>query len=994
MDLFELVGRISIAGADRAERDIDRVTDTGAEAEKKVSKFGAIAGAVGKGVLVATGAAVTGATALIKNVSSNYGALQQSIGGVETLFKESAQTVIDNANRAYTTAGMSANEYMQQVTSFSASLLQSLGGDTAKAAEYADMAMIDMSDNANKMGTSIENITNAYQGFAKQNYSMLDNLKLGYGGTQKEMFRLLQDAAKIDEQFARTAEFSLDAKGHLEANFSDITKAIHIIQNEMGITGTTALEAGETIEGSFNSLGAAWQNFLAGLGNPAADMKTIVDALGNAIAGAIKNVIPVVNNMVQVLPTVVGAILDSVESLLPDLINTFTELVDKVIAAIIDLLPTAIPLLVDCILTVAESLIKALPQVIDGFLSLVSEIISSVSEMLPDLIPLVVDVVVQVAESIIENAPTILNALLDLLDNLVAAVIEAIPLLIDAIPDLIEGIVGFMTESIPTIIKASVELFHAIIEALPEIIVQLGEALPELITTIVQALVDGLPLIVDGAITLFNGIVEALPVIVDAITPMIPEIIETITRLLVENLPLLVAATWQLLSGLTMALIDLIGSLFADGGILDNIFTAIGDGLSKSGELLAPFLQGIWTDAENFWSDILMNVSVWFSKLITNVIGYLTGLRIKITQWGTNVALKALETGSQFVGNIVSFFKTLPVKISAFISTALGKITEWATNVKNKAVETGSNFINSITTFFSQLPGKISSFITSALNSIKTWVTNVKNKAIEAGSGFINNIVSYFKNLPSKISTWLTSTINKVIGFVTDMKNKAIEAGSNFVSSITEKLSELPNKVVNIGRDVVEGIWNGITGASNWLSEKIGGFVDGVVQGFKDNFKINSPSKVMYPIGEGIDEGVGVSLENSEASENAIKSKFGNIMNVAGKAFGMVQGYISEESKNLATEFDVPTVQIDSRIRNEAIENPVQQYQLDINSQFSLLNDGFERLIGLINEYLPDIAGNMNREIVLDSGALAVGMSRRMDKELGKISVGKGRGNI
>ena len=146
MDLFELVGRISIDGADRAERDIDRVTDSGEDAEKKVSKFGAIAGAVGKGVLVATGAAVTGATALIKNVSSNYGALQQSIGGVETLFKESAQTVIDNANKAYTTAGMSANEYMQQVTSFSASLLQSLGGDTAKAAEYADMAMIDMAD--------------------------------------------------------------------------------------------------------------------------------------------------------------------------------------------------------------------------------------------------------------------------------------------------------------------------------------------------------------------------------------------------------------------------------------------------------------------------------------------------------------------------------------------------------------------------------------------------------------------------------------------------------------------------------------------------------------------------------------------------------------------------------------------------------------------------------------------------------------------------------
>ena len=196
-DIFEIVGRVSLDGIDRAERELTNLTDTGEQTSSKLDKFGSIAKTVGKGILVGTGAVVTAGVGLIKQVSSSYGALQQSIGGIETLFGDSAQKVIDNANNAYKTAGMSANDYMQQVTSFSASLLQSLGGDTQKACESADMAIIDMSDNANKMGTSMEAITNAYQGFAKQNYTMLDNLKLGYGGTKGEMERLLADAEKI-----------------------------------------------------------------------------------------------------------------------------------------------------------------------------------------------------------------------------------------------------------------------------------------------------------------------------------------------------------------------------------------------------------------------------------------------------------------------------------------------------------------------------------------------------------------------------------------------------------------------------------------------------------------------------------------------------------------------------------------------------------------------------------------------------------------------------
>ena len=228
----------------------------------KLSKLGksglSIVSKAMTGAVVAVG---TAAGAIIKSSLGVVANMEQQVGGVETLFKDSANTVIDNANRAYKTAGMSANNYMETVTSFSASLLQSLGGDTAKAASYADRAIVDMSDNANKMGTSMRDIQNAYQGFAKQNYTMLDNLKLGYGGTQEEMKRLVSDAAKLTD-VQKELGVTVDANS---LSFGNIVNAISVVQKQMGITGTTSKEAATTIEGSVSSAKAAWENFEAGV---------------------------------------------------------------------------------------------------------------------------------------------------------------------------------------------------------------------------------------------------------------------------------------------------------------------------------------------------------------------------------------------------------------------------------------------------------------------------------------------------------------------------------------------------------------------------------------------------------------------------------------------------------------------------------------------------------------------------------------------------------
>ena len=577
MDLFEIVGKLSIDGVDKAEKELGGVSEKG-------SKVGGILKGVGAGVLAVTGAVATGAVALVKSVSSSYGELQQSIGGVETLFKDSADKVIENANNAFKTAGISANDYMQQVTSFSASLLQAVGGDTKKACDTADMAIIDMADNANKMGTSIESIQNAYQGFAKQNYTMLDNLKLGYGGTKGEMERLLADASKI-------SGIKYDI-----SNLNDVYNAIHVIQGELGITGTTAKEAGETIQGSFGSLSGAWQNFMAGLGNPKADMEALVGDVANSLNGAINNITPVINNMVAVLPTVMDALIDTISSMLPTLIQTFTELITKVIDAIVALLPEFIPLAVDCIMTVVQALLDNLPLIINAGIQLIITLAQGIIGALPTLIPTVVNVVTYLVQTLIEN----------------------IPLLIDGALQLINGLVSFLLdpEMLIQIIDAGIELLlslvHGIIGAIPELI----RAIPKIISAIVTVIISELGTIIAAAIeiifALINGLMSAIPELV----AFIPNIIIGIVNGLLNNLDKIILMAPQIILSLIKGLIGAIPQLIM--AIPKIIMSIVNTFKSYDwGSIGRNIVQGLKDGISKMWS----NLKSWFKNLFGDLIG-------------------------------------------------------------------------------------------------------------------------------------------------------------------------------------------------------------------------------------------------------------------------------------------------------------------------------------------------------------------------------------
>lgn len=457
-------------------------------------------GNIAKGGLAVIGGAVAGvATAfgvMTKNALDSYASLEQNIGGIETLFKDSsqkvidsAQKVIDSAKNAYKTAGLSANAYMETVTSFSASLLQSLGKDTEKAADYADRAIIDMSDNANKMGTSMEMIQNAYQGFAKQNYTMLDNLKLGYGGTASEMYRLLQDAANLNEEFASTAKFSMDSKGHLEANFADITEAIHIVQTEMGITGTTAKEASETISGSIASAKGAFDNFLNGTGSPEALAESMVTAGKNVLKG-LGEIVP---RLLQTLPEVGKLIQENlVNSLSGDSMQKIVEAGKNAVMSLIDgmlaSVPTIIPVALNFVKLIADTVITNVPTLIQKGYELLSNLVDGFVKAIPAALPKILDFIQGIGDKLAEAAPVMIQKGFELLQKLVEGIVTAVPILIARVPEIISTFANIINDNFPTILMKGVQLLGQLAMGLIQAIPTLIANIPKIIRAIVDTL--------------------------------------------------------------------------------------------------------------------------------------------------------------------------------------------------------------------------------------------------------------------------------------------------------------------------------------------------------------------------------------------------------------------------------------------------------------------------------------------------------------------------
>ncbi len=433
-----------------------------------------------------------------KTAVSSYAEYEQLIGGVETLFEESAGVVENYANNAYKTAGMSANEYMTTVTSFSASLLQSLNGDTAKSAEVADMAITDMSDNANKMGTSMEMIQNAYQGFAKQNYTMLDNLKLGYGGTKTEMERLLADASAISG-----IDYDI-------SNLNDVYQAIHVIQTEMGITGTTAKEASSTISGSISSMKSAWTNFMTGLADGNANMSDLVSNVVDSATTVVENVMPVVEQVVNSIMEVFPTLLENIMNYLPQFLTTGSNILTSLISGLQANMPAIMTAVMQIVNMLISTLTQNLPQILQMGIQLIVSLVQGIAQSLPTLIPEMVNAVTTMVTTLLDNIDLLVDAGIQLLLGLAEGLIEALPDLIDKIPEIIDKVIEALTNNLPKIIEAGVEITLKLAVGIVQAIPQLVAKVPQIISSFISGVTSLFPKLISLGGDLLNKIKDGI----------------------------------------------------------------------------------------------------------------------------------------------------------------------------------------------------------------------------------------------------------------------------------------------------------------------------------------------------------------------------------------------------------------------------------------------------------------------------------------------------
>lgn len=739
------------------------VDDAGDAADKSKGKFEALSGIL-KGVGVAMAAVATAAAAaavkLGKEVVSAYADYEQLVGGVDTLFKESSQELQAYAANAYKTAGMSANEYMETVTSFSASLIQSLGGDTAEAVKYADMAITDMSDNANKMGTDMGLIQNAYQGFAKQNYTMLDNLKLGYGGTQAEMERLLADAQAITG-----IEYNMDS-------FADVVSAIHVIQESMGIAGATAAEAEDTIEGSINSFKGALQNMIVGFGDANSDMTKLTNNMVSALKTVIKNITPVIQNIVKVLPTVADALLQAVAELLPTLLESVTDLFEQLLNTIITLMPELIPAVVDGLLAIVDAIVDNLPLFVEVAVQAVVSVANGITKAIPKLLPSVLKAIQQVCKTLIENLPLLLNAVLELIKGLAQGIIDAIPIIIEALPELIQAVIDFLLEAIPQIVETGIQLFTALVAALPTIIEAIVAAIPQIISSVIDAVLDAIPLLVDAGIQLLTALIGALPDIIVTIVAAIPQIIESVVQAIIDAIPQIIEAGITLLTSLVAALPDIIIAIV---DAIPEIINGIIDALLNS-------IPQLIEAGVTLFTSLIANLPTIIAELVKAVPQIITGL---VEAFGKGIG-NFVEIGANMVKGLWEGIKSLA-------SWLWDKVLNWA-----------SNLWNGILDFFGiHSPSKKMAWVGDMMmEGLASGIDESAGEAIKSASDMTDDLNAVFDDLSADLTSSVPQSID--VSGIRQAGEGTLGAGgfvlqlniSNFNNYSSEDITELTNEVM------------------------------------------------------------------------------------------------------------------------------------------------------------------------------------------------------
>lgn len=764
---------------------------------------------VSKAMTGAVAAVGTAAGVIIKSSLGVVANMEQQVGGVETLFKDSADTVIKNANRAYKTAQISANDYMSTVTSFSASLLQGLGGDTAKAAEIADMALIDMADNANKMGTNMQDIQNAYQGFAKQNYTMLDNLKLGYGGTQSEMIRLINDSGILNEKIS-----DLD-----NVTFDQMIQAIHVIQQNLGITGTSAEEAGETIEGSVNSAKAAWENFQGGV----ITSQELVETFGTATQNILKNLGEIVPRLGKTGLEVVGAIADKIGDSVP----------------------------------AAKGFADAVGNITDKLGSMDTGQLANLGKMSAVLIGAVP------AFSLIGKSAGTFSDVLGGLGEVsggVTAKFQKIP----------GGI-----KSLGTSMQSGAKVFHNIKDAILLPFEDLSPSLTKIFGKASSSVSSGpLGKLVNDFAEIPKGIAASFGKIGPAISGKFPKITGV-----VKSIGSSISGTFTTIANGAKGFGSLLGGALNSvlpkiSGFANKFIGYLG----VAGDAFAPVLS----KAASFVPQLLgfMNIAAVVALVAVGLGLLYSQFGTQIDQILLMMQTKGPEVITNFCNGIVTALPNLIAQGATMLNNLMLAITANLPAIIQGGIAIVSTLITGIA---QQLPTLIPTALMMIVTLVSSLLSNVGqlvdagiNLLVGLAQGVVNALPQLINKAPTiigQLATAIISNLPKIllagIKIITILGTGLIQAVPQLISKIPSIISQVKNAFTSVdwgsvGMNIIKGIANGLKGAAGAIVEAAKGAAESALNAAKNFLGIHSPSRVFRDqVGKMMALGMGIGFERN-----------------------------------------------------------------------------------------------------------------------------------
>ncbi len=807
---------------------------------------------------------------IVKGISAAVSAgadLEQSIGGVQTLFANSmgdaSEIVIENAKKAYKTAGVSANQYMEQATSFSAALVSSLSGDVTKAAEVTDTAITDMADNSNKMGTNLQDIQNAYQGFAKQNYTMLDNLKLGYGGTQAEMKRLLKDAQKISG-----VKYDI-------SNLSDVYEAIHVIQEDLNITGTTALEASTTVSGSFNMMKAAAENALGAMAlgeNVGPCLEELASTVSNFL---FHNLIPMIGKVIASIPEAVKGFVtgafDSIkaqfDSLGTDLENSFGDAADAIrekaktayqdvgmsakdyLSEATSLAGSLVDALGGDVTKAAEAASTAIADMADNYaktgtsLSTLKEAYQGFTEQnydMLDTLSLGYGSTREEMERLLQDAQAISGVEYNI-DNL-ADVYNAIHVIQTEL-----GFTGTAAENASSTVSGSFDAMKAAAENVVGAIAN-GEGLAESMSAFEESFQTFLygnliPSISAAVSEVVSYGAEVIPQFIEGIIQHIPDVMESGGQILLK--------LWEGTQENLPTLAQNFGSLV--GNIARAIITNLPQIITTGFQVISQLIFGILTALPTF----LPNVA----------LGFLSGLQSAFdgVDWG--------QLGRDLITALINGILTLGFSLSAALVSIAETISGWFGDVGTNTSTNVSTIVNDVANWFMQLPGNILNAIDPAVQNIANWGANMLSTAVSAASNLLSSVGSTLSAMPGRIWSAISGAISSVISWGASLASAGLSAAGRLVSTVISGVSSLPSQMMSVGANIVSGIIQGVTNAASSLFSTLQDLASSALSAAKKALGIKSPSRVFRDqVGQWIPAGIAAGISgNADIVEDAMK---------------------------------------------------------------------------------------------------------------------------